>query len=111
MRYINGDGFYIALLELLPLETLLYSTVLSYIKSIVFFKVFMFPSGYSVKEKPLGALPDIINIRKKCIVVFNINLSIGFNSGLLLRLIPCYLPPVSILYQDFRVLLLCIGAV
>ena len=84
MRYINGNSFYIALLELLPLETLLYSTALFYVKSIVFFKVLIFPSSYSVRERPLGALPNIINIKKKCIVAFNISLSVDFNSGLLL---------------------------
>ena len=84
MQYINGDGFCIALLELLPLEILLYSTALSYVKSIVFFRVFIFLSGHSVKERPLGALPDIINIRKKCIVAFDISSSIDFNLGLLL---------------------------
>jgi hypothetical protein len=84
MRHINGDNFYIALLKLLPLKTLLYSTALSYVKSIIFFKVLIFPSSYSIKERLLGALPNIINIRKKRIVVFNISLSVGFNSGLLL---------------------------
>jgi len=44
----------------------------------------MFPSGYSVRERPLGALPNIINIRKKRTAAFNISLSIGFNLGLLL---------------------------
>jgi len=62
MRYINGDGSYIASLELSPLETLLYSTTLSYTKSIVFSRVATFPSSYSVRERPLGALPNIINI-------------------------------------------------
>ena len=84
MRHINGDSFYIALLKLLPLETLLYFTTLFYIKSIVFFRVFIFPSSYSIRERPLGALPDIINISKKHTAVFNISLSIGFNLGLLL---------------------------
>ena len=84
MQYINGDGFYIALLKLLFLETLLYFTALSYIKSIVFFRVFIFPFSYNIKERSLGALPNIINIRKKCIVVFDISLSISFNLGLLL---------------------------
>ena len=84
MRHINGDSFYIALLELLPLETLLYSTTLSHVKSIIFFRVLMFPSGHSVRERLLGALPDIINIRKKRIVAFNISSSVGFNLGLLL---------------------------
>jgi len=84
MRYINGDGFYIAWLEPSPLETLLYSTALSYTKSIVFSRVFMFPSGYSIRERPLGALPNIINIRKKRTAAFNISLSVGFNLGLLL---------------------------
>jgi uncharacterized protein with PQ loop repeat len=71
----------------------------------------MFPSGYSIKERPLGALPDIINIKKKRTAAFNISLFIDFNLGLLLCLIPCYLPPVSILYQDFCVLLLYIDAI
>ena len=62
MRYINSDGFCIALLELSPLETLLYSTALSYTKSIIFSRAATFPSSYSVKERPLGALPNIINI-------------------------------------------------
>ena len=84
MRYINGDGFYIALLELSPLKTLLYSITLFYTKSIVFFRVIMFPSSHSIKERPLGVLPNIINIKKKYIIAFNINLSIGFNLGLLL---------------------------
>ena len=84
MWYINSDGFCIALLKLLPLETLLYSAALSYIKSIVFFRVFIFFFGYSIRERPLEALPDIINIKKKCIVAFDISLFVGFNSGLLL---------------------------
>ena len=84
MRYINGDSFYIALLKLLLLETLLYFTALSYIKSIVFFRVFMFPFSHSIKERPLRALPDIINIRKKHIVAFDISSSVSFNLGLLL---------------------------
>jgi hypothetical protein len=71
----------------------------------------MFPSGHSVRERPLGALPDIINIRKKRTAAFDINSSIDFNLGLLLCLIPYYLLPASILYRDFRVLLLCIDAV
>ena len=83
MRHINGDGFYIALLKLSPLKTLLYSTTLSHIKSIVFSKVIIFPSSYSIREKPLKALPNIINIRKKHIVAFNISSSVGFNLGLL----------------------------
>ena len=111
MQYINGDSFYIALLELSPLKTLLYSTTLSHAKSIVFSRVLIFPSSYNIRERPLGVLPNIINIRKKYIAVFNINLSIGFNSGLLLQLIPYYLLPVFILYQDFCVLLLRIGTV
>jgi hypothetical protein len=93
------------------LETLLYSIALSHVKSIIFSKVPIFPFGYSVIERPLEALPDIINIKKKRIVAFNISSSIDFNLGLLLCLIPCHFPPVSILYQDFRVLLLCIDAV
>ena len=84
MRHINGDGFCIALLKPSPLETLLYFTALSHIKSIIFFRVLIFPSSHSIKERPLGALPDIINIRKKRTVAFDISLSIGFNSGLLL---------------------------
>ena len=84
MRYINGNSFYIVLLKLLPLETLLYSTALFYVKSIVFFKVLIFPFSYSIRERPLRALPDIINIKKKYIAAFNISLSISFNSGLLL---------------------------
>ena len=83
MRYINSNSFCIALLELLPLETLLYFTTLFYAKSIIFFKVFIFPFSYNIREKPSGALPNIINIKKKCIVAFNISLSVGFNSGLL----------------------------
>ena len=83
MQHINGDSFCIAWLESLPLEILLYSTVLFYAKSIVFSRVFMFPSGYSVKERPLGALPDITNIRKKCTAAFNISSSVSFNLGLL----------------------------
>jgi hypothetical protein len=43
MQQINSNSFCIASLELLPLETLLYSTALSYTKSIVFFRVPMFP--------------------------------------------------------------------
>jgi hypothetical protein len=111
MRQINSNGFCIVLLELSPLETLLYFTALSYAKSIVFSKVPIFPSGYNVRERPLGALPDIINIKKKHTAAFNINLSIDFNLGLLLCFIPCYLPPAFILYQNFRVLLLRIDAV
>ena len=98
MRHINSDSFYIALLKLLLLETLLYSTALSYTKSIVFSRVPMFPSSYSVRERPLEALPNITNIKKKRTAVFNISLSVGFNLGLLLQFIPYYFPPVSILY-------------
>ena len=72
------------MLEPLPLKTLLYSTALSYAKSIVFSRVFMFPSSYGVRERPLGVLPDIINIKKKRTAAFNINSSISFNLGLLL---------------------------
>ena len=82
----------------MPLETVLYFTALSYAKSIIFFKIPIFPSSYSVRERPLGALPDIINIRKKRIAAFNISSSVDFNLGLLLCLIPYYLPPVFILY-------------
>jgi len=98
MQYINSDGFYIALLKPLPLETLLYFTALSYTKSIVFSRVFMFPSGYSVKERPLEALPNIINIKKKHIIAFNISLSVSFNLNLLLRFIPYHLLTIYILY-------------
>jgi hypothetical protein len=70
----------------------------------------MFPSSHSIRERPLGALPDIINIKKKRTAAFNISSSINFNLGLLLCLIPYYLPPASILYQDFHVLLLRINA-
>jgi len=98
MRYINNDGFYITLLEPSPLETLLYSTTLSYTKSIIFSRVYIFPSSYSVKERPLGALPDIINIKKKRIVAFNISLSISFNLGLLLRFIFYHLLTIYIPY-------------
>ena len=84
MRHINGDSFYIALLELSPLETLLYFTALSHAKSIVFFRVLMFPSSYNIRERPLGALSDIINIKKKYTAVFDISSSVGFNLGLLL---------------------------
>jgi len=98
MRYINSNGFYIALLEPSPLETPLYSTTLSYTKSIVFSRVPIFPSGYSVRERPLGALPNITNIRKKRIAAFDISSSVSFNLGLLLRLIPYYLLTISILY-------------
>jgi hypothetical protein len=98
MRQINSNGFCIALLTLWPLETLLYSTTLSHTKSIVFSRVPIFPSSYSIRERPLGALPDIINIKKKRTVAFNISLSVDFNLGLLPYFIPCYLPPVSILY-------------
>jgi len=98
MWHINGNGFYIASLEPLPLETLLYSTALSHIKFIILFRVFMFPSSYNIRERPLGALPDIINIKKKRIAAFNISLSISFNLGLLLRFIPYYFLTVYILY-------------
>ena len=84
MRHINGDGFYIASLEPSPLETLLNSTTLSYTKSIIFSRVPIFPSGYSIRERPLGALPNITNIRKKRTAAFNISSSVGFNLGLLL---------------------------
>jgi hypothetical protein len=110
MRYINGDGSYIASLEPSPLETLLYSTALSYTKSIVFSRVVIFPSSYSIRERPLGALSNITNIRKKRTVAFDISSSIGFNLNLLLRLIPCHFPTTSMLYRDFRCLLLRIRA-
>ena len=84
MRHINSNSFCIALLELLPLENLLYSIALSYAKSIIFSRVTIFPSSYNIRERPLGALLNIINIKKKYIAAFNISLSIGFNLGLLL---------------------------
>jgi hypothetical protein len=111
MRHIDGDGFCIASLEPSPLETPLYSTALSHAKSIVFSRVPMFPSGHGVRERPLGALPDITNIRKKRTAAFDIGSSVSFNLGLLPRLIPCHLPTASILYRDCRGLLLRIGAV
>ena len=83
MQHIDSNGFCIAWLESSPLEILLYSTALSYAKSIVFSRVFMFPSGHSVRERPLGALPDITNIKKKYTAAFDISLSISFNLGLL----------------------------
>jgi len=98
MRHINSDCFYIALLEPSPLETLLYSTALSYTKSIIFSRVFTFPSGYSIKEKPLEALPNITNIKTKRIIAFNISLSVSFNLGLLPRFIPYYFLTIYILY-------------
>jgi hypothetical protein len=98
MRYINSDGSCIASLEPLPLETLLYSTTLFYTKSIIFSRVVILPSGYSIRERPLGALPNIINIRKKRMAAFTIRLSVGFNLGLLLYIIPYYLLTASILY-------------
>ena len=98
MRYINSDGSYIALLGLSPLETILYSTTLSYTKSIIFSRVIILPSSYSIREIPLGALPNIINIRKKRTAVFNTSLSVGFSLGLLLQLNPFHLLTISILY-------------
>jgi hypothetical protein len=58
----------------------------------------MFPSSYNIRERPLRALPDITNIKKKYTAAFNINLSVNFNLGLLLHLIPYHLPPAYILY-------------
>jgi len=98
MRYINSDGSFIASLEPPPLETPLYSTALSYTKSIIFSRVFTFPSGYSIRERPLGALPNIINIKKKRTAAFNISLSVSFNLGLLPRFIPYYLLTIYIPY-------------
>src|SRR6266568_7226193 len=98
MQYINGNSSCIASLGLSPLETILYSTALSHTKSIVFYRVVILPSGYGVRETPLGALPNIINIRKKCTAVFDTSLSVGFSLGLLPRLNPCYLLTRSILY-------------
>jgi hypothetical protein len=71
----------------------------------------MFPSSYSIRERPLKALPNIINIKKKYTAAFDISLSVDFNLGLLPCLIPYHLPPVSILYQNFCILLLCIDTV
>jgi len=98
MRYINGDGLYIASLGLSPLETILYFTALSYAKSIIFSRVIILPSSYSVRGIPLGALPNITNIRKKRTAVFDTSLSIGFSFSLLLRPNPYYLLTISILY-------------
>ena len=98
MRHINSNGSYIASLGLSPLETILYSTILSYTKSIIFSRVIILPSSYSVREIPLGALSNITNIRKKRTAVFNTSLSIGFSLGLLPRLNPFYLLTISILY-------------
>jgi hypothetical protein len=98
MWYINSDSSYIASLGLLPLETILYSTTLSYTKSIIFSRVIILPSSYSVREIPLGALPNIINIRKKRMAVFNTSLSIGFSLGLLPQLNSFHFLTISILY-------------
>jgi len=86
------------LLEPPPLKTLLYSTTLSYTKSIVFSKVIIPPFGYSIKEKPLRALLNIINIKKKRTAAFNISSSVGFNLNLLPQRIPYYFLTASILY-------------
>jgi len=110
MRHINSNSFCIASLEPPPLETLLYFTALFYTKSIIFFKITISPFSHSVKERLLRALFNIINIKKKHITPFNISLSISFNLGLLPRRIPYYLLTASILYQDFRCLILYIGA-
>ena len=80
------------------METPLYSTTLSHAKSIVFSRVPIFPSGYNIRERPLEALPNIINIKKKHIAAFNISLSINFNLGLLLQFIPYHFLTVFILY-------------
>ena len=100
-----------SLIKTITFRNLLYSTTLFYIKSIVFFKVIIFPFSYNIRERPLGALFNIINIKKKYVAAFNISLSINFNLGLLLQFILYYLPSVFILYQDFYILLLFIGAV
>jgi len=97
MQHINSNSSCIASLGLSPLETILYFTTLSYTKSIVFYRVVILHSSHSIKEIPLGALPNIINIRKKCIAVFDTSLFVGFSLGLLLRLNPCHLPTISIL--------------
>ncbi len=98
MQYINGDGFYIALLGLLPLKTILYSTALSHAKSIIFYKVVMLPSSHSIKKTLLKALPNITNIKKKHMAVFDTSSSVGFSLGLLPQLNPYYLLTISILY-------------
>ena len=98
MQHINNNGSCIALLGLLLLKTILYFTALFYVKSIVFSKVIMLPSGHGVRERPLGVLPDITNIRNKHTAVFNTSSSIGFNLGLLPQPNPCHLLTVSILY-------------
>ena len=73
-----------SLIRTITFRNLLYSTTLSYIKSIVFFKVIIFPSSHNIRERPLGVLFNIINIEKKYIAAFDISLSINFNLGLLL---------------------------
>ena len=98
MQYINNNSSYIASPGLSPLETILYSTALSHARSIVFFRVIILPSSYSIRERPLGALPNITNIRNKRRAVFDTSLSIGFNLGLLLQPNPCHLLTISILY-------------
>jgi hypothetical protein len=100
-----------SLIRTITFRNLLYSTTLFYIKSIVLFKVIIFPSSHNIRERPLGALFNIINIKKKYIAAFDINLSINFNLGLLLQFIPYYLLSAFILYQNFYILLLFIGAV
>ena len=99
------------MLELLPLETPLYSTALFYTKSIIFSRVPIFPFSYSIRERLLRALPNIINIKKKHTVAFNVSSSLSFNLGLLPQFISCHFLPISILYQDFRSLLLYIDTV
>ena len=108
MRHINSNNFYIVLLKPSLLETLLYSTALFHAKSIIFSKVPIFPSSHSIRERLLGALPDITNIKKKYTAVFNIGSSVSFNLGLLLQFIPYYFLTASIPYQDFYSLLLYI---
>ena len=91
MWLINNNGFYIALLELSPLKTLLYSTTLSHTLSIIFFKVPIFPSSYNIRERPLKVLPNIINIKKKHTAAFNISLFILQDHPIT----PCTRPPIK----------------
>jgi len=65
MRYINSNSFYIALLKPPPLKTPLYFTALSYTKSIILSKVIILFFSYNIKKRPLKALFNIINIKKK----------------------------------------------
>jgi len=86
------------LLEPPPLKTPLYFTALSYTKSIIFSKVIMPPFSYNIKERLLRVLLNIINIKKKRTVAFNISLSVNLNLNLLPQRILYHLPTASILY-------------